>query len=350
MRYGVYLRERLGQLIFVSGVLVTVEIFLLTVQANLAVGIYTALCFLGVYFLVSWLEFRRKKIYFQNIRESLGGLDKKYLLPEMLRLPVNQEERLLKEILQDLGKSMTDHVSYYKNAEKEYKEYIELWIHEVKTPIATAKLMVENHRTALDAELEEELEKIENYTEQALFYARSAHVEKDYLIRAVSLKELVTQAVKHNKRALIAKRTSIEMEGLDTLVYSDEKWLAFILNQILSNSIKYSDKESLRLSFRGSVKRERICLVIEDNGRGIKSSDVDRVFEKGFTGTRGKQSSQATGLGLYLCHKLCRRLGHGIEIASTEGEGCQVKLIFPKGSYADVRSPEAVSYKNERKM
>lgn len=351
MRYGIYVKERLGQLLFVSGVMVTAEIFLLTVRANLVVRIYTALCFYGVYFLISWVEFWRKKIYFHNIRESLGGLDKKYLLPEMLGYPKNQEERLLKEIIEDLGKSMTDHVSCYKTAEKEYKEYIELWIHEVKTPIAAGKLMVENHRTEVSAELEEELEKIENYTEQALFYARSAHVEKDYLIRAVSLKELVTQAVKHNKRALIAKGAGIEMEGLDTLVYSDEKWLAFILNQILSNSIKYSDKESLRLSFKGNAERERTCLIIGDNGRGIKSSDLDRVFEKGFTGTRGKQAAQATGLGLYLCKKLCRRLGHGIEIASSEGEGCQVTLIFPKGSYAAVgRAYAAKAYKNERQV
>ena len=123
------MRERTGQLLFVSGVLATVEIFLLTVRANLVVGIYTFFSFYGVYFLISWLEYRRKKIYFLNIKESLAGLDKKYLLPEMLGYPKNQEERLLKEILQDLGKSMTDHVSYYKNAEKEYKEYIELWIH-----------------------------------------------------------------------------------------------------------------------------------------------------------------------------------------------------------------------------
>ena len=196
--------------------------------------------------------------------------------------------------------------------------------------------MVENHRTESARELEAELERIESYTEQALFYARSAHVEKDYLIRGVKLKDLVTQAVKRNKRALIAKRASIEMEGLETIVYSDEKWLAFILNQILSNSVKYADKETLKLSFTGNVGKEQITLGIKDNGRGIKSRDLDRVFEKGFTGSRGRQMDQATGLGLYLCKKLCGRLGHGIEIASTEGEGCEVRLIFPRGSYADV--------------
>ena len=99
---------------------------------------------------------------------------------------------------------------------------------------------------------------------------------------------------------------------------------------------EYADKETLKLSFTGNVGKEQITLGIKDNGRGIKSRDLDRVFEKGFTGSRGRQMDQATGLGLYLCKKLCGRLGHGIEIASTEGEGCEVRLIFPRGSYADV--------------
>ncbi|MCI8597066.1 MAG: HAMP domain-containing histidine kinase [Lachnospiraceae bacterium] len=336
MRYRSYLRERLGQLLFLTGVLATVEIFLLTVDASMGIGIYIGLCFYGVYFLMTWQEFRRKKIYFLNIEESLDGLDKKYLLPEMLGQPSCQEERLLKEAFQDLGKSMADHVNGYKNAENEYKEYIELWIHEVKTPIAAGKLLIENNRTEVTGELEEELEKIEGYTEQALFYARSAHVEKDYLIRPVDLKELVMQAVKRNKKTLIGKKTRIHMEDLETEVYSDERWLLFILNQILSNSVKYSDKEALDLTFKAVCEREYTCLSIRDNGRGIRRKDLGRVFEKGFTGSKGRQSGQATGLGLYLCDKLCHRLGHGIEIESQEGEGCQVKLIFPKGSYADV--------------
>ncbi|MCI8996465.1 MAG: HAMP domain-containing histidine kinase [Lachnospiraceae bacterium] len=337
MRYGIYLRERLGQLLFLSGVLATIEIFLLTVRASLAIGVYTALCFYGSFFLLIGLEYRRKKVYLGTIRASLDALDKKYLLPEMMGYAENQEQRILKEILQELEKSMADHVNYYKNTEQEYKEYIELWIHEVKTPIATGKLMLDNHPSHLGLQLQEELEKIEDYTEQALFYARSSHVEKDYLIRAVSLKTLVTQAVTHNKRSLIAKKVSLTMEGLETTVYTDEKWLAFILNQLISNSIKYSDKEKLKLSFTGDAGREQICLKIRDNGRGVKSADLDRVFEKGFTGSLGRQASQATGLGLYLCKKLCGRLGHGIQIASTEGEGCEVTLIFPRGSYAEVK-------------
>lgn len=337
MRYRSYLKERLGQLLFLTGVVATVEIFLLTVQASIGIGIYTGLCFYGFYFLMTWQEFRRKKIYFLNIEESLSGLDKKYLLPEMLGQPSCQEEKLLKEIFRDLGKSMADHVNGYKNAEHEYKEYIELWIHEVKTPIAAGKLLIENNRTNVTEELEEELEKIEGYTEQALFYARSAHVEKDYLIRPVELKTLIMEVVKRNKKILIGKKARIHMEGLETEVYSDEKWLVFILNQILSNSVKYSDKEALDLTFTAVCKREHTCLSVRDNGRGIRSKDLNRVFEKGFTGSKERQSGQATGLGLYLCDKLCQRLGHGIGIESKEGEGCEVKLIFPKGSYADIR-------------
>ncbi len=197
--------------------------------------------------------------------------------------------------------------------------------------------MVENHRDVLSGELEEELGKIEAYTEQALFYARSAHVEKDYLIRPVSLESLVTQAVKRNKKALIARKTGIHMEGLDLTVYSDERWLAFILNQILLNSIKYCDKETLRLDFTGSGGKERICLSVRDNGRGIPEEDLERIFEKGFTGSKGRIQTQATGLGLYLCRKLCGRLGHGIEALSQEGEGCEIRIYFPKGSYVELR-------------
>ncbi len=339
MRYGVYLRERLGQLLLLTGVTATVEIFLLTVRAHVIIGIYTAVCFWGLYFLFSYGEFRRKKIYFQHIMESLAGLDKKYLLPEMTGRPGCQEEALLKEILHELGKSMGDHVNYYKRTEKEYKEYIELWIHEVKTPIAAGKLMLENHPSEWSEDLKEELERIEGYTEQALFYARSAHVEKDYLIRPVLLKDLVAQAVRKNQKQLIAMGAGIQMDGLEEEVYSDEKWLVFILHQILSNSIKYSDKEKLKLTFTGRRERERIILAIQDNGRGIKSSDLSRVFEKGYTGSRGRQSGQATGLGLYLSHKLCGRLGHGIEIDSREGEGCVVRLIFPRGSHTDTVRP-----------
>lgn len=319
-----------------AGLTASVEIFLLTLRAQVVIGIYTAVCFFGLYFFCSYKEFFRKKVYFEAVTESLRGLDKKYLLPEMVGQPRCQEEALLKEVFYEMGKSMGDHVNYYKRTEKEYKEYIELWIHEVKTPIAAGKLMLENHPSPVSEDLKEELEKIENYTEQALFYARSAHVEKDYLIRPVRLKDLVTQAVRKNQKQLIAMGAGIQMEGLEEEVYSDEKWLVFILNQILSNSIKYSDKEKLELTFTGKKERERITLVVRDNGRGIKSSDLGRVFEKGFTGSRGRQSGQATGLGLYLSHKLCSRLGHGIEAESREGEGCVVRLIFPRGSHMDV--------------
>ncbi len=336
MRYTVYVKERLGQLLLVGGVTATMEIFLLILRAAEGLQIYTAFCAFGVYFLISWGEYRRKKHYFSRLEESLSGLDKKYLLPEMLDPPCCQEERLMREVFRDLEHSMADHVNYYKNAEKEYKEYIELWIHEVKTPIAAGKLMVENHRDALSGDLEEELGKIEAYTEQALFYARSAHVEKDYLIRPVSLKDLVTQAVKRHKKALIGRKAGIHMEGLDLTVYSDERWLAFMLGQILSNSIKYCDKEALELHFAGTSEKERICLSIRDNGRGVPEEDLERIFEKGFTGSRERIRSQATGLGLYLCRKLCGRLGHGIQAVSKEGEGLEIRIYFPKGSYTQV--------------
>lgn len=169
MRYTVYLKERYGQLLLLSGAVATVEIFLLILQAAGALQIYTAFCAFGVYFLISYGEFCRKKRYFSRIEESLSGLDKKYLLPEMLDPPGCQEERLMREVLRDLEHSMADHVNYYKNAEKEYKEYIELWIHEVKTPIAAGKLMVENHRDVLSRSWKKSWEKLKPIRSRLFF-------------------------------------------------------------------------------------------------------------------------------------------------------------------------------------
>lgn len=237
------------------------------------------------------------------------------------------------EVVSCMGKAMVDEVNFYKHESEEYKEYIELWIHEVKLPIAAGRLIVENNRNPVTQSLEEELEKIEAYTEQALFYARSAQVEKDYQIGRVLLRDVVSQVVKRNKRELIALHTSISMEGLDVTVYSDGKWLAFILNQLVSNSIKYADKEHLELSFLAEECPEQIVLTIRDNGQGIADRDLPRIFEKGFTGSAVRESRKSTGIGLYLCEKLCKKLGHAIEAESKEGEGVSIRLIFPRGSF-----------------
>lgn len=288
--------------------------------------------------LITWLEFYKMKRYFDDIMEHMERLDQKYLIAEMMKKGRRQEEVLNRKLFQDAGKSMAERVNHYKFSSEEYKEYIELWIHEVKIPIAAGKLIVENHRDNVTEDIEEELNKIEAYTEQALFYARSSHVEKDYLINSMQLLDVVNSAVIHNKKMLIKKKARMNLHDLEVEVFSDSKWLVFILNQIISNSMKYADKESLELEIYAEKEKESVRLFVRDNGMGIPAEEIGRVFEKGFTGKKGRRNqskydkNNATGLGLYLCRRLCRKLGHNLSLESVEGVGTTVCITFPKGS------------------
>ena len=220
---------------------------------------------------------------------------------------------------------------------EDYKDYIELWIHEIKIPIATSKMVIENNKNEVTKSINEELDKVENYIEQALFYARSNTVEKDYYIKKTTLKDIVNESIKKNKNALIQEKAVLNIYDLDLEVNTDSKWMIFILNQIIANSVKYKKQsEGLELEIYAKQGKQNVVLCIKDNGIGIKKGEITKVFEKGFTGTNGRLiGKKSTGIGLYLCKKLCDKLGIGLEINSIESEGTEVRIVFPMGSYMD---------------
>ena len=232
---------------------------------------------------------------------------------------------------------MLENVNSYKQLQEDYKEYIELWIHEIKIPIATSKLIIENNKNEITKSIDEELDEIENYTEQALFYARSNTVNKDYVVTKSNLKEIVNGAILKSKRALLSNKISIELNDLEKEVFTDSKWATFIINQIIQNSIKYSKKEDKKIQLYAKSNNENIILYIKDNGIGIKKGEITRVFEKGFTGENGRIiNKKSTGIGLYLCQKLCNKLGLEIELNSKRDIGTEVRIIFPKSSYINL--------------
>ena len=199
-------------------------------------------------------------------------------------------------------------------------------------------MLIENNKTEVTKSIDEELDKVENYVEQALFYARSNTVQKDYYIKSTKLKDMVNDAIKKNKNILIGEKISINLHDLDLTVNTDNKWVIFILNQIIQNSSKYMKKEeNSQIEIYSKQGKENIILYIKDNGIGIKEEEVPKVFEKGFTGTNGRlQGKKSTGIGLYLCKKLCDKLGISIELNSKENKGTEVKLIFPKSSFTQI--------------
>lgn len=201
-------------------------------------------------------------------------------------------------------------------------------------------MIIENNKSKTTKSIEEELNKVENYIEQALFYARSNTVEKDYYIRKVQLKEIVNESIKKNKNVLIHEKIALHIHDVELEVTTDNKWIVFILNQIIQNSIKYRNYDrNLQIEIEARQGIENVILSIKDNGIGIKKGEIARVFEKGFTGTNGRLSNKkSTGIGLYLCKKLCDKLGISIEIDSIEGEGTEIRLIFPQNSWESFRT------------
>lgn len=197
-------------------------------------------------------------------------------------------------------------------------------------------MVIENNKNTITKSIDEELDKVENYIEQALFYARSNTVEKDYYIKKSKLKDIVNESVKKNKNALIQEKISMNIHDLEFDVNTDSKWIVFVLNQIIQNSVKYKRKDNnLEIEIYGKKGKENVILYIKDNGIGIKKEESTRVFEKGFTGTNGRMSNKkSTGIGLYLCKKLCDKLGIAIELNSIQNEGTEVRLVFPQNSYS----------------
>ena len=328
MRYGKYIREhKIWGIIFFS-MFCSIEIFLLTIEGSCWFMIYVAVAFVVGFFLGTYADYYRWKKYFGKLNSVLEGLDKKYLLCELLEKGTCQEEKILKEIFYEMEVEMNQRVSRYMCNLQEYKEYVETWVHEIKLPIATVNMILANH-TEEDYGIADEINRMENYVEQALFYARSNDVEKDYLIKKVSLKQVIQEVILKNKKRLRGMKAGINIHQLDTEVNSDGKWLAFMVGQVIDNSIKYGKEEGLSIEIYSEKHENAILLHICDNGQGIKETEISKVFQKGFTGSNGRKGANSTGIGLYLCKKLCDRLEHNITVASKEGEGTKVTFVFP---------------------
>ena len=338
MNFKLFFKEKAITILLLLFGIITIEIFLMAYNVGMFIKIYIPLIIMGLYIISIIIEYFKRKKFYDNLLNMLEELEEKYLITEIIKTPNFLEGQIFKNSLEQIDKSMLENVNKYKYMTEDYKEYIELWIHEIKIPIATSKMVIENNKNAITKSIDEELDKVENYIEQALFYARSNTVEKDYYIRKVVLKEIVNESIKKNKSSLIQEKISIDIHDLDIEVNTDNKWIVFILNQIIQNSIKYRKKENSVIEIYANQGKENVILYIKDNGIGIKQGEITRVFEKGFTGTNGRLSNKkSTGIGLYLCKKLCNKLGIGIELNSVQNEGTEVKLVFPKDSYIELK-------------
>ena len=283
--------------------------------------IYTgSFCFLTA-LIASFLDF----VNYRESYKKLKFLEKNIIndredLPKSLDIRIDYYHKIIEKLYEELEKLTQEN----RQKNTDMVDYYSMWVHQIKTPIAAMNFLLDNEEVD-QKNLQQELFKIERYVEMVLTYIRLDSTSSDYVITKINLDEVVKDSVKKYATIFINKKIKLNFVSHETMIISDKKWLSFAIEQILGNSVKYSNTG-------GKITIE-ICenkLVIEDNGMGIKEEDLPRIFEKGFTGFNGRYEKKSSGLGLYLCKKTLDKLGHHIEISSKVGEGTRVEITFPK--------------------
>lgn len=281
------------------------------------------LCFVFFTLFAIW-DYRKFAKKHRRLQELLTQIDETL---EYLPDAKNQIEEDYQRLLQKLYLSHQEYVRESREKQFSSQEYVTVWAHQMKTPVTAMKLLLEEglkeNTDKKRGELSCRLFEIEQYVDVLLQYVRIETMHADLLLQQYPLFGIVKQAVKYFARVFVSKRIALQMTESDVIVVTDKKWLLFVLKQILSNALKYTDQGSIFIYMH---KDKEMTLVIEDTGSGIAAEDIPRIYERGFTGFNGRVQEKSTGIGLYLSKKILDSLSHGIRIASKEREGTRVEL------------------------
>lgn len=288
------------------------------------------LCINSVLAFVSFsYDYWRRRQYYQKWHAYEEQLTEKQLLGVLCPPASFQEAKEMNALAQTMTESYQYQLIHLQQKQQQYYEYIQLWVHEMKLPLASLQLLTENQHLS-EKEVQTQVQRLNTLVEQTLFYAKSDLVAKDYHIQTLSSLAVVQEALQNLASDFIQTKVQLKFSKTDLLVQGDKQWLLFIMQQLLSNSIKYRRAQGacIQLSFVETSEDKR--WVLQDNGQGISPKDLPHVFEKGYTGAKGRQNKRATGFGLYLCKTLSEQLNIRLELRSQEGVGTEVCLIFPK--------------------
>lgn len=340
MTFGEFLSDRLRRIVLQGLALAVSALFLIGTGTQPGVVGLLLLALFLIFTVVQVWDFLKLRSRLEELSAVMSGLDQKYLFAECAPPPKEAFERHMFDLMRRSGRAMIGAVSEAQAAQREYREYIESWVHEIKAPITAAGLICRNAEPRMRRRLMQELGQIEDHVERALFYARAESTEKDILIRQTKLKQIADQAIANHRALLIQSGIRVETENLEQTVYTDEKWAVFILGQLLQNAARYRRKASgdslpvrdgenpvIRLSAKSLGRL--VQLTVSDNGMGIAAHELPRVFDRGFTGSNGRIRGGSTGMGLYLCRRLAGCLEMDVKITSEEGVGTTVILTFP---------------------
>lgn len=277
----------------------------------------TILC-VGIGFiscLVDFLRVKREHESLQKIQTITDAMTASFPVAETV------QDSDYREIIRLLSE---EHNAYRRETNRKYTDMIEyytVWAHQIKTPIASMRLHLQNEDSTLSRKLSSDLFRIEQYVDMVLTFLRLDSDSTDYVFKEYDLDEIVKPAVKKFSSEFISRKLRLVYEPLNTMVVTDEKWLSFVIEQVLSNALKYTPTGSITISLVGEK-----TLRIEDTGIGIAPEDLPRIFENGYTGYNGRTDRKASGIGLYLCRRICRNLGHTITASSTVDVGTVIDI------------------------
>ena len=303
-------------------------LFLFATGTQPGVLVILLIVLLLAFLTVNMFDFFQQRARLLELKSILDGLDRKYLFTECVPQPKGLFERRLFDLARLAGRDMTGAVSDAQASQREYREYVERWVHEIKAPLTASRLICRELDGDTRRKLTAELSQIEAHVERALFYARAENPEQDCLFRQIELEKIAAQAIENHRSLLIQNGIRVEMENMNCAVYTDEKWAVFILGQLLQNAARYRGPEPV-ITLSAKPLGRQTQLIVHDNGIGIPAHELPRVFERGFTGSNGRIRGGSTGIGLYLCRKLAVFLELELRMDSQEGAGTTVTLTFP---------------------
>lgn len=296
--------------------LIVFSLYDLPLESILYASILTSffIIFIG---LLNFRTYYKKHKLLNNIKNHINISD--YVLPKSKGII----EEDYQELLRIVTKNRLEIINEKNITYSEMIEYYTIWAHQIKTPISAMRLLIQSEKSELTNELLEQLFKVEQYVEMVLQYLRMGNMSSDLLIKSYSLDSIVKQAIRKYSGSFIRKRIKLNYKDLNCKVITDEKWLLFVIEQILSNALKYTHHGEISIYMDDRLP---ITLVIEDTGIGIAEEDIPRIFEKGFTGFNGRNDKKSTGIGLYLCKNILNKLSHTISIESDIDKGSKIKI------------------------
>ena len=328
MKFTEFISDRAGRLMLGLVLAASAALFLHATGTQNGIIILMLVCLSAISAAVQTADFLKLRSRLEELEAVMEGLDEKYLFAECLPPARTAYERRIFRLLRRSCKSMAGSVSDAEASMREYREYIESWVHEIKAPLTASRLICRNADPEAGRKLLRELSQIEAQVERVLYYARAKNPEKDFLIQKTSLQELTAEAVGNHKSLLIQSGMRIEAGDLDYTIYTDRKWCLFILGQLLQNAARYHGDLPL-ITLSAAPYGNQVRLLVTDNGIGIPAHELSRIFDRGFTGSNGRSRGGSTGMGLYLCRKLAGILELKLSITSEENHGTTVSLTFP---------------------